>query len=346
MTDLPVLPSATMDAAVQGAYCPKMCSFACPVHAATGRDDAVPWSFHRAVTDLAHGRRDAQAVADDLVACTGCLACQVPCAFDQDVPAQVRDARAVARPTSPAADQALDNLAAGRRPDGGDDPTATTNVPDGATVLHVGCHDPAEVVDAARTLLAAAGLDVAVVADGCCGQLARDLGDPVTADDRAAHRATQLAGAARVVTLDPHCAPALPDDLAVHDLWSVLADADLAWDDGAPSRTVAYHDPCLLARRDGVVDAPRALLAAAGVTVADPEFAGRETACSGAGMGLPLVDAGAADATARRRVEHLDATDAPATTTACSRAADRLRAAGRPTDDLVVLLASRVRIAP
>ena len=201
------------------------------------------------------------------------------------------------------------------------------------------------MVEAARTLLLAAGLDVAVVADGCCGQLARDLGDAATADDRAEHRGQQLAGAAQVVALDPHCAPSLPDGVPVRDLWSVLDESELAWRDDAPAREVTYHDPCLLARRDGVTDPPRRLLAAAGVRVVDPEFSGRDTACSGAGMGLPLLDADAADATARRRVAQLAATDA-ATTTACSRAADRLRSAGRPTDDLAVLLASRVRTAP
>lgn len=344
MTELPVLPPGTVDAAVKGSYCPKMCTFACPVTAATGRDDAVPWSFHRAVTDLADGRREPDDVAGDLVACTGCLACQVPCAFDQDVPAQVRDARVVARPRTAAADDALAHVAAGRRPDGTADPVATTAVGPGTTVLHVGCQDPAEVVRAARTLLEAAGLEVAVVADGCCGQLATDLGDPDTAGERRDHRASQLAGTGQVVTLDPHCAPSLPDDLPVRDLWSVLAEAELAWDDASHGRAT-YHDPCLLARRDGVVSAPRALLAAAGVEVVEPEFHGVDTACSGAGMGLPLLDADAADATAARRTTQLAATDAP-TVTACSRAGDRLRRAGRPVDDLAVLLASRVRTSP
>ncbi len=84
-------------AATHGSFCPKMCTFACPVTAATGRDDAVPWSLHRTVADLADGRLP---LADDdgevfarLTACTGCLGCQVPCTFDQDVPAQVRPRR-------------------------------------------------------------------------------------------------------------------------------------------------------------------------------------------------------------------------------------------------------------
>lgn len=345
MTDRPPLPTTTVDAARQGSYCPKMCSFACPVHAATGRDDAVPWSFHRAALDLAEGRRDASEVADDLVACTGCLACQDACDFDQDVPAQIRDARAVARPATPRADAVLGHLAAGRRPDGTDGPAADTPVPEGATVLHAGCEDPAEVVDAARRLLAAADRDVVVVDDGCCGQLARDLGDEATATTRADHRARQLAPAAEVVALDPHCPPALPADVPVRDLWSLLAEADLPWRD-EPAGTTTYHDPCLLARGAGVTGPPRELLRAAGLRLVEPEFHGATTACAGGGMGLPLLDPGAADATARRRGDHLAATDTDTTTSACSRATARLRAAGHPTRDLAVLLAERLTETP
>lgn len=339
MRELPVLPEATVDAAVQGSYCPKLCTFACPVHQATGRDDAVPWSFHRAVTDLADGRRAPDEVRDDLVACTGCLACQQPCDFDQDVPAQVRDARAVAAPSTPATERVLHHLAEGDRPDGtpGHGPE---RAPDGATVLHAGCHDPEDVVVAAAQLLTAAGHDVTVVADGCCGQLATDLGATDIAADRAAHRRRQLGPAGLVVVLDPHCLPALPDDVEVADLWSLLAQDPPTF--GADTGdVVTYHDPCVLARGAGVVDPPRALLRAAGCTVVEPEHAGATTGCSGAGMGLPLLDPDAAEATAARRADELAATRVPAVT-ACSRAAERLRGAGIDVDDLAVLLAARL----
>lgn len=346
MSELPVLPGDTVDAALQGSFCPKMCTFACPVEAATGRDDAVPWSFHRAVTDLAEGRRAATEVAGDLVACTGCLACREPCTYDQDVPSQVRDARAAARPRTEAADAALEAVAAGLRPDGGSTGHPVDRVSSGSVVLHSGCQDPVEAVDAAYRLLEAAGHEVTVVADGCCGQLARDLGDPDVADTRIRHRTSQIEDARMVVTLDPHCAPALTTAGAdVIDLWTVLADSEIAW--RPPTREpVTYHDPCLLARGAGVVSPPRQLLADAGMDVVEPEFHGTATACAGAGMGLPLLDPAAANATARRRAGHLAATAAPRTVTACSRAADRLWAAGHATEDLAVLLAARLTETP
>lgn len=344
MSELPLLPSAVLDEARQGAWCPKLCTFACPVHEATGRADAVPWSFHRAVVDLDGGRRDPADVAPDLVACTGCLACQQPCEFDQDVPAQVRAGRSIARPTSEAAEQALGHLADGALADGSHraGPGSTTG-----TVLHAGCHDPDEVVDAAERLLAAAGHDVTVVADGCCGRLADDLGDPDLGASRRHHRRDQLAGAGRVVSLDPHCAPALADatGLAVEDLWSVLsADPPMFRADDDP-HPVAWHDPCLLAREAGVVTPPRQLLDRAGVPVHEPERHGTATACSGAGLGLPLLDPDAAEATAARRADHLT-TAADRTVTACSRAAAQLRRAGVEVADLATTLADRIADRP
>jgi fumarate reductase (CoM/CoB) subunit B len=340
MTDLP---DAIVNDATLGSWCPKLCTFACPVHEATGRADAVPWQFHRQVTALATGERTPQEVAPSLVACTGCLGCRTACEHDLDVPDQVRAARAVAPPRTPAATTVLEHLGAGRRPDGTGSAVAAYGqaLPgDGSTILHVGCSDSPATVHAAQRLLEAAGHDVVVIDDGCCGQLATDLGAPDIATNRHDRRRDQLAGVARVVTLDPHCSPALDaaaPDIPILDLWTLLDTTPPPFR-ASSARTVTYHDPCLLARGAGVVDPPRRLLAAAGVTVAEPEHHGTHTACAGAGMGLDLLDPAAADATSQRRATHL--LDAASTTvTACSRAGQRLGAAGVTVEDLACLLA-------
>jgi len=331
------LPDAVVADAALGSWCPKLCTFACPVHEATGRADAVPWQFHRQVTSLATGQRSPDEVAPSLVACSGCLGCQTACAPGLDVPNEVRAARALAPPQSPDAEAALEHLAAGRRPDGS---PGTGIDGTGATVLHAGCSDPVETVAAARRLLESLGHQVTVVDDGCCGQLATDLGATDIAADRQDARRGQLDGATRIVTLDPHCTPALTTagpDVPTVDLWTVLA-AQPPRFRANTARTITYHDPCLLARGAGVIDPPRALLQAAGVIIAEPEHHATHTACSGAGMGMDLLDPDAADATARRRANHLLAA-APTTVTACSRAGQRLAAAGVTVEDLACLLA-------
>lgn len=361
-TPLPIagIDSDVAAAALHGSFCPKMCNFACPVTAATGRDDAMPWSLHRTVSDLVTGRTDATdpAVTTALEPCTGCLACQGACAFDQDVPAQVREARAavVAAGHGPdAASAATQRAATGESPYGGPLATAPSTAHGSdvvAVVVSFGCRDDAASLDALGRLLTAAGVSHAFVApDGCCGGALTDLGHRDEAGRRRDTLAAALAaaggGSARVVATDPHCLPSLrtavDGDVEVIDVVSALDQLvtdgrlRLAGNLGA----VAFHDPCLLARDEGVLDPPRRLLVAAGGTVVEPEGHGAATVCSGAGLGLELLAPADADATATRRATQLTATDA-VVVTACAGAQHRLTAAGARTRDLLVVLADHL----
>lgn len=360
MTDaLPLVDPDQAAAALHGSFCPKMCSFACPVTAATGRDDAVPWSFHRTVSDLAQGRLAPDAVvAAGLTACTGCLACRVPCVFEQDVPAQVRAGRAALHTSGaghPAVADAVARVADGDPPylqvtpivrttPGTDD--GHERVGEGSVAVVVGCRDEAATVDAALRLLRAAGEQpVPVVPEGCCGGVLRDLGAVEEADGARDRLGARLADAPdRVVVLDPHCLP--ETSVAAGErggVRHVLVELHRLHAEGRlPVRgelgPLTYHDPCLLARGEGVVAEPRALLAAAGATLVEPEGHGAATVCSGAGLGLELLDEPAAEATAARRRRSLAATGAPVVT-ACGGARARLAADGTPVADLLQTLA-------
>lgn len=325
-------------AALHGSYCPKMCSFACPVTSATGRDDAVPWSFHRTVTDLAEGRlsADAEAARSRLTACSGCLACQVPCEFDQDVPAQVRDGRralAAADNPVPGFRDAVEAVAAGRSPFPGRGVSASAapaadegGSEEAASVLLVGCRDDPATVAAAERLLAASGSTARPLRpDGCCGGALDDLGAD-SAAEAARSRLTEWFGRTEtVLVLDPHC---VPDARAAAGsrttVRTLLEELDLRLQAGAlefvpDDRAVTYHDPCLLARRDGVTAPPRNLLRASGAQLLEPEHHEHRTRCSGGGLAMELVDPSAATATARQRRTEL-ATGAAVTLTACSGA--------------------------
>lgn len=341
MTDLPVMPAEVTDAARHGSYCPKLCTFACPVSEATGRDDAVPWSFHRTVSDLADGRLAPQEAAPRLTACSGCLACRQPCVFDQDVPAQVVAARAVAMPQTEPSERALVQLALGRRPDGTSTPAPIGNR-DADVVVVAGHADTREAMQAALRLFSAAGVDVAVIApDGCCGALPRALGQPGLATGLTSQLATQVGTAKRVVGLDPHCLSELRQaapNADVIDVATALAELLDRLRFRSAGRTLAWHDPCVLSRGEGVTDPPRRLLAAAGFTLAEPEDHRSSGACSGAGLGMPLLDPEAAAATAVRRARQLRVASATSASS-CRRAADLLAANGAPTEDLVILLA-------
>jgi len=125
-----------------------------------------------------------------------------------------------------------------------------------------------------------------------------------------------------VITVDPHTTTMLRSvypkvldgyDVDVRSYLEVLAEKGLT-PSAMLSGDVAFHDSCVFARYEGIVDEPRELLAAAGVTIRDPENAGRQTWCCG-GPIESLYPAKAA-ANAEKRVAQLRAA-APDAVTMC-----------------------------
>ena len=139
------------------------------------------------------------------------------------------------------------------------------------------------------------------------GALAYDLGaDEVVADHaRRVQAVFKNHGVKNVITIDPHTTTMLRSvyptllegyDVEVRSYLEVLAEKGLvasgsrggstggSHGNGANdklAREVVLHDSCVFARYEGLVDEPRELLAAAGVTVRDPENARRQTWCCG-----------------------------------------------------------------
>jgi Fe-S oxidoreductase len=211
-----------------------------------------------------------------------------------------------------------------------------------------GCRDEPATLAALARLLDAAGVAVTwIVPEGCCGATLRDLGADGPAGEREAHLAGVLPEGPAVACADPHCLPSVraaagegrPVRSVVEELAGLLEAGALRL--GGPAAAVTYHDPCVLARDEGVVDGPRWLLAAAGAEIVEPEGAGADTVCSGAGMGFELLAPADADAVAARRAAQLDATAAPVVT-ACARARQRLAAAGLDARDLFAHLADHL----
>ncbi len=161
----------------------------------------------------------------------------------------------------------------------------------GALTLHMGREDEAKA--AARASIAAwiaerdaRGLDAIVVNASGCGTTVKDYGR-MFADDPA-----WRAPAEAVARLA----------LDVTELMQRLA--------FAPTQAVrgraAYHDPCSMQHAQKVTQPPRALLAAAGLTVLDvPE---RHFCCGSAGT-YNLLQPAMADELGRRKAAHIASTD-------------------------------------
>ena len=76
--------------------CPRMCRYACPVANGAADETATPTAMMQAWTQARAGRLPWKAAADAVSRCTGCMACQAPCEFDQDLPSMLYAARAEA----------------------------------------------------------------------------------------------------------------------------------------------------------------------------------------------------------------------------------------------------------
>lgn len=129
-------------------------------------------------------------------------------------------------------------------------------------------------------------------------------------------------GVRRVITVDPHTTNMLRTvypkllpgfDLEVRSYLEVLTDRNLK-----PlhqlGQEATIHDSCIYARSEGVLEQPRQLLAAGGVTLVEPELSGKLTFCCGGP--LEMLSPGKSAEIARRRIEQLSACS-PNVVTAC-----------------------------
>ena len=189
-------------------------------------------------------------------------------------------------------------------------------------------------------LLRAAGVEFGYLYedDLYAGALAHDLG----ADSAVAAHARRVAaifaryGVREVVTIDPHTTymlrtvyPRLVSgfDVRVRSYLEVLAERGLPR--AAPQAgRVVIHDSCLYARAENVIQAPHDLLAAAGLTVAEPGRTRERTWCCGGPAEALYPDKAAA--VAASRVAQLRAV-APDCVTMCPICLVNLRKAANGT---------------
>ena len=109
--------------------------------------------------------------------------------------------------------------------------------------------------------------------------------------------------------------------------------------------TLAYHDPCFLARLNGIVDAPREVLKTLGADVRSPEAAGEKTFCCGAGGGQMWTDGEKRESPVQViRLEELRKTGAKRIALACPHCLTMLETARAETkgDDVLVDIAEIV----
>ncbi|BDG03525.1 (Fe-S)-binding protein [Anaeromyxobacter oryzae] len=132
----------------------------------------------------------------------------------------------------------------------------------------------------------------------CTGDAARRLGNEYLFQMQATALAETLNGhgVTKILVQCPHCLNTLANELpqfggryeVVHHaelIARLVADGKLRPGAAAGLGEVTFHDPCYLARWNGITEPPRAALAAAGVSVKEMPRNRREGFCCGAGGG-------------------------------------------------------------
>ncbi len=158
-----------------------------------------------------------------------------------------------------------------------------------------------KVARAVAQLLKRAEVNFAVLGpeERCTGESARRMGDEFLFQELAATNIDALArhGVKKIITHCPHCLNSLRQDYPQFDghyeithhtqYLGELVAADKLKAAPAQDETVTYHDPCYLARVNGITSAPRELLPA---NLKEMPRHGCQTACCGAGGGRMWFD--------------------------------------------------------
>jgi Fe-S oxidoreductase len=176
----------------------------------------------------------------------------------------------------------------------------------GADILWwVGCA-PATDARAQKTaralahVLNAAGVSYAVLGseERCTGDSARRSGNEYLFHELASGNVERLnrVGAKRIVTTCPHCLHTLKNEYpafggnyeVIHHtqlLEELIAAGRIRLKGGSAVSAVSFHDPCYLGRQNGIFDAPRSSLRAAGANLREMPRHRAKSFCCGAGGG-------------------------------------------------------------
>jgi Fe-S oxidoreductase len=348
-------------------YC-LMCRHVCPVTRVTYNEATSPHGWALTIASVRRGLLDWNAETTDLLyQCADCGLCQSFCETDQPLPHAIVAARAevAAAGQAPATVATVD--AALRRwghPYGemGEAPSAPDRAETALFVGAVAWHRERASLEAARRLLAAAGVAHGLAGAGrSSGYLAYTLGLHDTAGDLARATVEELgrSGCRTLVVLSPEHAytfrtiypllgAPLPEDIEVVELTTLLAGL---LEDGrlqlrASGLNLAYHDPCQTPRLPGCWRAPRRLLAAITTQPLREGFWREQRAANcGASGGLPWTQPRLAATMARAALADAANGSAPLVVTDAPGCLAHLRAnagAGVEVRGLYEVLAERM----
>jgi len=223
------------------------------------------------------------------------------------------------------------------------------NMPTGGDIiLFPGCdfsYQQPETIRKLVTLLKKAKMDIGISKDeGCCGYPALWAGNVSLARKMAINNVEEMqkAGAKKVVTMCPSCYITLKDDypeligkksnfevLHITEVLANLVEEERLRFKEFPHK-VTYHDPCQLARRGNIYEAPRRVLKSIpNIEFVEPLRHSLNTWCCGGGGLVPLMSLNLSLNLASKRMMELKDNEVETVVTACPFCEKMLRLASK-----------------
>lgn len=336
-------------------FCPKLCRSACPVSNAEPTETLTPWGKMSMVYFVATESVEAtEAFARPAWGCTGCGACREQCDHKNEVAPTLLAARAglYEAGLAPAAARAVVDGFDAHAAELAKAAERAAPRKDSRIKLLVGCgylrRQPDETAAALKVTEALLG--PAELLPQCCGLPLLEAGDVRGFMRQGEEIRRAVAGADRVVVVDPGCASAMRKGYAQAgaplgvkvELLVEVAYAEIARFSRVTGEVPAlrYHDPCKLGRGLGIYEEPRALLTrVTGRAPLEFPYARGASACAGGGGLVPQTMPEVARGIAARRADEHRAAGGGEVVTACSSSLASLRRAGAAASDLVTWLA-------
>lgn len=216
------------------------------------------------------------------------------------------------------------------------------------------------------TLMQRAGVQFGILGreERCTGDPARRIGNEFLFEMLARENVQTLQkyGVLKVVTTCPHCLNTLKNEYPQFGLRievyhhtqflnQLIEQGKLQVDAGTVSdRSVTYHDPCYLARYNGEIHAPRAILQETGANLIEMSLSGFDSFCCGGGGGLTWFDDKSGQRINQMRARQAVETGADVVAVSCpfcmAMLEDGIKAgekSGAAVMDVAEILAERVR---